>query len=106
MKSAIAMAYAKSVIKGNHKLKAGVGIMVDVNGTDLSIKYGYPRANYSSTSAKGSWDNLRVLDSDAFSNTMIGGHFVIYIGDTPPKGLNDKCMLGYKQIKAWPSCLK
>ncbi|PKG80886.1 hypothetical protein CXF85_22550 [Colwellia sp. 75C3] len=98
IKSATAMVYAKSVIKGNNNLTAGAGVVVDINGTDLSIKYGYPRANYLPTSAKGSWDDLIELDNDAFSSTMVGGHFIIYLGDTPPTELHDKCMLSYKQV--------
>ncbi|NQZ50713.1 MAG: type II secretion system protein [Moritella sp.] len=98
MKSAIAMVYAKSIIKGNQNLTAGAGVVVDINGSDLSIKYGYPRADYSSVSAKGSWEDLIDLDASVFSSIIVGGHFVIYIGETPPTGLNDKCIVGYKQV--------
>lgn len=98
MKSAVAMVYAKSVIQGNQNLMAGDGVVVNINGSDLSIKYGYPRADYSSISTKGSWEDLIVLDTDVFTSTIVKGHFVVYIGDIPPTALQDKCMVSYKQV--------
>lgn len=97
MQSAIAMVYAKSVITGNQNLTAGDGVVVDINGSDLSIKYGYPRADYSPTSVKGSWNDLIELDPNALASTIVGGQFVIYLGEIPTS-LNDKCIVSYKQV--------
>ncbi|TWX65186.1 prepilin-type N-terminal cleavage/methylation domain-containing protein [Colwellia demingiae] len=96
LESAIKLVYSKSIIKGNQNLARASGVDVDINGTTLDIKYGYPLANYAS--ANGSWDDLIELDREFFSSTIVGGHFVIYIGEKVPTGLQDECMVGYKQV--------
>lgn len=96
MQDATTLTYSKSAIKGNHKLKAGASVYVDINGTLVAIKYGTPLANYAT--ARGSWDTLISLDYNVFSTTMIGGHYVIYYKENSiPTTLNDKCIVHYQQ---------
>ncbi|WP_283104296.1 type II secretion system protein [Shewanella gelidimarina] len=102
MESATKLVYSKSNIKGNQGLARASGVNVDINGTILDIKYGYPLANYSL--ANGSWEDLIELDNEVYSSAIIGGHFIVYLGTTAPKGLQDKCMVGYKQVDG-PSSL-
>ncbi len=81
--------------KGNEYLRRMLGVSVDINGVTLDIKYGDPLAN-SPASAAG-WDDLIDLD-DSFSTAIVGWHYLVYLGDTPPDNLNDKCLVSYKQV--------
>ena len=61
MKTASALVYSKSLIKGNQDT-AGTGAAVDervkVNGSLLSINFGTPLADYSAATSDGEWGDL------------------------------------------------
>jgi hypothetical protein len=60
-------------------------VLVGINGTDLSIKYGRARAYYSPVSVKGSWDDIIDLDTNDYSSTIVGGYLVVYQGGKPAR---------------------
>jgi len=74
MQSASTLVHSKSLIKGNESAATGT---VTVNGTAVSIIYGYPVANYGAVS--GSWADLLDLDSADFSSVVLtSGEYVVY----------------------------
>jgi MSHA pilin protein MshA len=86
MQSASTLVYSKSLIKGNSDTGAGATNNVTVNSVVLNINFGYPLADYpSSTGGAGTWATLIDIDTDFDSNEVVDGagdkSFVVY-----PKG--------------------
>ena len=95
MQSASALVYSKSLIKGNQALDAGATVFVTVNTKDTDIKFGYPLADYSSSTNDGDWTDL-IDVTDDFSTVVVGSSFVVYPkNDTEPTAITDACITYY-----------
>jgi len=80
MQSAATLVYAKSLIKGNENQNAGATTTVFINGTDVHVRYGYPRSY--STAAETEWQNdLLDLDPNDFIIDYRYGGIVIFPTD-------------------------
>ena len=97
MQSAATLVHSKSLIAGNDKSSTAT---VKVNGTDVNIVYGYPKA------AKADWDNLLDVDTGSnFQDADISGtppSYSIYANKLKPTApaTADKCSVQYKEATA------
>ena len=84
MQSAATLVYSKSLIAGNETSGGGATILVNVNGSDVFVRFGYPR-----DSAAGivNWrDDLLDLDSTDFTIVAGNSGFVIHPTDIALSG--------------------
>jgi MSHA pilin protein MshA len=103
MQSAATLVYSKSLIKGNSDAgpadSSSTPVVpettVTVNGTDLAISYGYPLADYGSTTASGNWTDLIEVAADF--KIVTDTDFYVYIGaDTAADTAPLACFVSYK----------
>lgn len=85
MQSAAAMVYSKSLLAGNESSAGGATVVVDINGTDVEVRYGYPRD--ATTVSLSNWQNdLLDISSNDFTVERQNNGIVIYPVDVPLSG--------------------
>tara|TARA_R110002167_G_scaffold214068_3_gene418737 strand:- start:22899 stop:23441 length:543 start_codon:yes stop_codon:yes gene_type:complete len=85
MQSAASLVYSKSLIKGNESSAGSATTFVNVNGTDVFVRYGYPRDN--NAAALANWQNdLLDLNTSEFTVTRANGAIIINPADVPLSG--------------------
>jgi len=71
------LVHSKSLIKGNESSGGGATIFVNVNGSNVFVRFGYPRDN--DAAALANWqDDLLDLNSNEFTTATIDGSIVVY----------------------------
>ena len=83
MQSASTLVHSKSLIKGNDSSAGGATVFVNVNGSDVLVRYGYPRD--ANEAARLNWEN-DLLDVDDFTITRANGGIIISPNDVTLSG--------------------
>jgi len=82
VQSVATLVHSKSLIAGNENENGGATDVVSVNGTDVFIRFGYPRDN--NDDAETNWrDDLLELDDNEFTIDIQNSQIVIFRTDTP-----------------------